>query len=211
MLLRSSSAPIFNSCLTHNKDPSSSSLESDPALTRIRSVSYTISFLSPLLNDEPIKKAHSALSQLDFHIPPKPKKNNPITLCHRKQPTLKSKDFEEEPEVKLRVYSKSSSSSSLSTLDRLFSSSGLGDRCMDHEQSVMGKETLEVGGGAGGEGGSRRGSDGGDNGGSGFFESNSHGSDSTDAYYQNMIEANPGNPLLLGNYAKFLIEVVFLG
>lgn len=30
---------------------------------------------------------------------------------------------------------------------------------------------------------------------------------STDMYYQTMLEANPGNPLLLGNYAKFLHEV----
>lgn len=29
----------------------------------------------------------------------------------------------------------------------------------------------------------------------------------TDMYYQTMLEANPGNPLLLGNYAKFLHEV----
>lgn len=33
------------------------------------------------------------------------------------------------------------------------------------------------------------------------------GSDITETYYQKMIEANPGNPLLLGNYAKFLKEV----
>eukprot|EP01018_Ginkgo_biloba_P010702 Gb_40449 [translate_table: standard] len=32
-------------------------------------------------------------------------------------------------------------------------------------------------------------------------------SNSTDAYYQKMLEANPGNPLLLRNYAKFLHEV----
>lgn len=30
---------------------------------------------------------------------------------------------------------------------------------------------------------------------------------STDMYYQSMLEANPGNPLLLSNYAKFLHEV----
>ena len=28
-----------------------------------------------------------------------------------------------------------------------------------------------------------------------------------DVYYQKMIKADPGNPLLLGNYAKFLKEV----
>lgn len=31
--------------------------------------------------------------------------------------------------------------------------------------------------------------------------------DSTDLYYQKMIEANPGNLLLLSNYARFLKEV----
>lgn len=31
--------------------------------------------------------------------------------------------------------------------------------------------------------------------------------DATDVYYRNMIEANPGNGLLLSNYAKFLKEV----
>ncbi|KAJ6741982.1 TETRATRICOPEPTIDE REPEAT (TPR)-LIKE SUPERFAMILY PROTEIN [Salix viminalis] len=46
----------------------------------------------------------------------------------------------------------------------------------------------------------------GDDGGSGFGESNK-GIESTDVYYQKMIEANPGNPLLLSNYAKFLKEV----
>lgn len=32
--------------------------------------------------------------------------------------------------------------------------------------------------------------------------------DGTHAYYQNMIEANPNNALFLGNYAKFLKEVI---
>ncbi|KAL4332894.1 hypothetical protein GQ457_07G041090 [Hibiscus cannabinus] len=35
----------------------------------------------------------------------------------------------------------------------------------------------------------------------------SDGNDGTDLYYQKMIEANPGNSLLLSNYAKFLKEV----
>lgn len=34
-----------------------------------------------------------------------------------------------------------------------------------------------------------------------------HRSEGTDAYYEWMIEANPGNPLLLSNYAKFLKEI----
>ncbi|KAL4308252.1 hypothetical protein GQ457_01G039980 [Hibiscus cannabinus] len=90
-----------------------------------------------------------------------------------------------------------SQSESCSIRRQLFSSSGLGD-----SGSVM--QTLIMGGGAGGGGES---GGGGGGGGSGFFESSSHGSDSTDVYYQKMIEANPGNPLLLGNYAKFLKEI----
>ncbi|KAK9071351.1 hypothetical protein SSX86_009919 [Deinandra increscens subsp. villosa] len=56
------------------------------------------------------------------------------------------------------------------------------------------------GGGGGGEG---KISGGGWNG-----NGNDHENDSTDLYYRNMIEANPGNPMLLSNYAKYLKEVV---
>ncbi|RAL41354.1 hypothetical protein DM860_010148 [Cuscuta australis] len=104
---------------------------------------------------------------------------------------------------------------------RLLSNSGLGEA----EEAVEGcsalaedrvPQTLVVGGGdgagggkiCGGGGGRGRGSDDG-------FGSGSHDHDSnrwnrhhnTDAYYQKMIEANPGNSLLLANYAKFLKEV----
>ena len=106
------------------------------------------------------------------------------------------------------------------------SSAGLGEPAAAAEEdggvAVVEKEkvlqTLVVGGGGAGGGGGRvcggggggGGSDGGD--GSGFgsdsYDSNRwHGHDSTDAYYQKMIEANPGNALLLSNYAKFLKEV----
>lgn len=64
----------------------------------------------------------------------------------------------------------------------------------------------EDGGGkicSGGRG--RRGGDGNDEGDGGFDGSDSDGG--SDAYYLKMIEANPGNSLNLGKYAKFLIEV----
>ena len=98
------------------------------------------------------------------------------------------------------------------SIRNLLSSSGLG------ESKPCGVEDgLAVGGGifGGGGGGCGRGSNGGDGhghghghgrGGGGAFESN-QGHESTDLYYQKMIEANPGNALLLGNYAKFLKEV----
>ncbi|XP_050235066.1 uncharacterized protein LOC126683260 [Mercurialis annua] len=69
---------------------------------------------------------------------------------------------------------------------------------------VIGGATGSGGGGGGccGGGGGKR-SDGGDgNGGSEFYRN-----ENTDAYYKKMISANPGNALLLGNYAKFLKEV----
>lgn len=69
--------------------------------------------------------------------------------------------------------------------------------------------TVLVGGGVGGIGGrfcGGGGSDGGDDGSFGFGDFN-HGNESTDLYYQKMIQANPGNSMLLSNYARFLKEV----
>ncbi|KMT00669.1 hypothetical protein BVRB_9g219590 [Beta vulgaris subsp. vulgaris] len=41
--------------------------------------------------------------------------------------------------------------------------------------------------------------------GSGFYSySSNSGHGSFEAYYQKMIKANPGDPLILGNYARFL-------
>ncbi|KAK8477785.1 hypothetical protein V6N13_139512 [Hibiscus sabdariffa] len=54
---------------------------------------------------------------------------------------------------------------------------------------------------------------GGDGGGSGTGDNewsswdSNNGNDGTDLYYRKMIEANPGNSLLLSNYARFLKEV----
>lgn len=36
-----------------------------------------------------------------------------------------------------------------------------------------------------------------------------HGKGSTEAYYQKMIETNPGNALILSNYARYLKEVSY--
>lgn len=107
---------------------------------------------------------------------------------------------------------------------RLLSSSGLdgavfGEEGDDVVERGSGLQTLVAGGGmgsggssgicggGGGDGAGGGGSDSGDEG-FGFYENNKNpGSDSTDAYYRKMIESNPGNALLLGNYAKFLKEV----
>lgn len=65
------------------------------------------------------------------------------------------------------------------------------------------RRAVEFGGGGDGSGGGGGGSGGGD------YErwDSNHGSGSMDEYYQSMIEANPGNSMILGNYAKFLKEV----
>ncbi|XP_057969632.1 uncharacterized protein LOC131158783 [Malania oleifera] len=75
-------------------------------------------------------------------------------------------------------------------------------RDIDHgvaSPGVVGGGGRRVGGGGGGGGGAS-------GGGGGFYDPNG-GNGNTDAYYQRMIEANPGDALLLGNYARFLKEV----
>ncbi|KAL8056238.1 hypothetical protein ABFS82_04G106400 [Erythranthe guttata] len=69
-------------------------------------------------------------------------------------------------------------------------------------------QTLVVGGGGGSRGGGSGGRGSSDGSGSGQQDpGNWNGREITDAYYETMIESNPGNPLLLANYAKFLKEV----
>ena len=76
---------------------------------------------------------------------------------------------------------------------------------MEEEREKTGLDTVVEGGGDGGHGvaGGRFSDD---------EDCNSSGGDhghggGVEEYYLKMIEANPGNPLLLGNYAKFLKEV----
>ncbi|XP_058780419.1 uncharacterized protein LOC131654037 isoform X1 [Vicia villosa] len=88
----------------------------------------------------------------------------------------------------------------------LFSSYSLDKQVLEHEEGgkkVVKLQTLVMGGGGMGcdDGGRICG------GGNGNGWENNYGRDETHAYYQNMIEANPNNYLLLGNYAKFLKEV----
>ncbi|KAI3814624.1 hypothetical protein L1987_14264 [Smallanthus sonchifolius] len=72
---------------------------------------------------------------------------------------------------------------------------------MDHEFLLFSTSGLYgTGGGGGGGGGEGKRSGGGGHG-------NDHEDESADLYYQSMIEANPGNPMLLSNYAKYLKEV----
>ncbi|XP_022143958.1 uncharacterized protein LOC111013740 [Momordica charantia] len=208
MLLRTSSTPILNSWLHQTKSPPS---ESDQChqLQRAKSLSLAASFHPPPPpSDDSAKKSTQNLLQSDAADP---RRKNRVPK--------KVKSKENGAAVRDRELSPASDSSS-SSIHRLFSSSGLGVNVPNYEarderrdECVL--QTMVVGGGMGsdggrvcGGGGGGRGSDGGgggDNDRSGF--NNHHGSKSTDAYYQRMIEANPNNALLLGNYAKFLKEV----
>lgn len=72
-------------------------------------------------------------------------------------------------------------------------------------------QTSMMGGGMKNNGGCKgggRGSDGANGKGWNLNEGNNHGRDKIDFYYQNMIETYPCDALLLGNYAKFLKEVI---
>lgn len=184
---------------------------------------------SPPHSDESTKKVMTspkpqALGESKAQDPPKlKKKKTNFPPSHdkfkpAKAPSSSAEKSEDQEEAKPN--SKAGSSS----MRRLLSSSALivaalGEEGCDVVERESGLPTLVAGVGmgsggssgicnGGGEGAGGGGSDGGD-GGFGFFENNKNpGSDSTDAYYRKMIEANPGNALLLGNYARFLKEVV---
>ncbi|CAI9113986.1 OLC1v1037446C1 [Oldenlandia corymbosa var. corymbosa] len=208
MLLRSSSSPILNSWVP-NSTGSSPEPENLPQLTRTRSISFSASFSIEDYHGRSPSSFTLCESEIKDHAAGVKKEKVRILRPRTPKPMKIREEKDEE-------------------MGRLLSSSGLGETvvvaaAVAAEEGcavVNGKEkvlqTLVVGGGAvGGSGGKVcGGGGGGGNGGdgSGFGsdsqDSNSwHGHDSTDAYYQKMIEANPGNSLLLANYAKFLKEV----
>ncbi|KAI8019824.1 hypothetical protein LOK49_LG04G01155 [Camellia lanceoleosa] len=116
------------------------------------------------------------------------------------------------------------------SLDRvLFLGSGLDEIVVDEECDVVGVRDWKlggvvVGGGAGyggggsltrggggrggGGGGGGGGSGGGDGDGSSRYWDSNRGNNITEEYYQKMIDAYPGDAVLLSNYAKFLKEVL---
>lgn len=201
MLLRSSSTPILKSWLHQPKD---SSPEPDfQVLQRTKSISLTTSLHSQLPIEDPTKKITTHAVQ-ESRLQ-KPKKST-LKIPHHtnKQDSKIDNNDQEEEEVAKPTSSR---------IQRLFSSSGLGERVVNEdEKESSGVQTLVMGGGvgdgasggiSGGDGGGRGSGDRDGDGGSDFY-----GSDSIDGYYQKMIEANPDNALLLGNYAKFLKEVL---
>ncbi|CAJ1955065.1 unnamed protein product [Sphenostylis stenocarpa] len=126
-------------------------------------------------------------------------RNQTPPICMSRSKVQQMKESGEVEETKQKVFKKKGKPPSVR---ELFSSSGLDEH---EEDDGTGKrdsrlQTSVMGGGMGSGGGRICGGCNGSGRGS-------HGRDWTDAYYQNMIEANPNNALLLGNYAKFLKEV----
>ncbi|PSR96074.1 Tetratricopeptide repeat protein [Actinidia chinensis var. chinensis] len=184
MLLRSSSTPILNSWIPNSRD-SSSEPDRSISLTRIKSLSRRASF--------------GGLS---------PGRDDPVINLTRPDPTKTTS-----PRPPVPTHRRTTSSGALSpcigdpvrnsTRPDIMSMAGAKPPVPTHRRKTS---STICGGGGGGERGS-----GGGNGSryrSGSYEpNNGPGHERTDSYYQEMIEANPGNALLLGNYAQFLKEV----
>eukprot|EP00262_Sarcandra_glabra_P016660 TRINITY_DN5493_c0_g1_i1.p1 TRINITY_DN5493_c0_g1~~TRINITY_DN5493_c0_g1_i1.p1 ORF type:complete len:337 (-),score=63.91 TRINITY_DN5493_c0_g1_i1:170-1180(-) len=232
MLLRSSSTPILNSWVPLSKEHSSDPDQISP-IPRTRSIaqlSVSLSSNSLLSNcPSPAEESNSGSSSanrmsrtmsetdlLDLSLPPAvPKRKQHLPPFAN---TLSSISVEEDEIEGEEQKEDSESKASLSALERLFSSTGL-DESVGGCCGMGGNNTTHVplvlggGGNPGGGGicGGRRGgggSDGGDgDGGYGFSEDSNNENNDADKYYRKMIEADPGNALLLGNYAKFLKEV----
>ncbi|KAB1199414.1 hypothetical protein CJ030_MR0G024305 [Morella rubra] len=187
MLLRTCSTPVLNSCLPHSKD-SSPEPDMGRQVPGPRFIRVASSFSLSPINGATTKKMTRALSETDLRGLSVTKKK-PLAETLGGLPVAKVEEtgfgysrmasLSEGCEVSVRV------------------NSGL----------LSGLVAGGVGGGNGSIcGGGGGGSDGGDDGGFAFGDSN-QGNDSTDFYYQRMIEANPGSSLLLGNYAKFFKQV----
>nr|GEW53879.1 hypothetical protein [Tanacetum cinerariifolium] len=102
------------------------------------------------------------------------------------------------------LLTKTSSETDLTThISRRRSLSCTRSSFLDVVEDVVGEEICSVGGGGGDGDGRMCGGYGGGKGGD-----HGEGNDGTaDLYYKTMIDANPGNSLILGNYAKYLKEV----
>lgn len=192
MLLRSTSAPILNSWLPQHCSRESSPEPESQLQRRSRSLSL---FSSKSIDGHTGEQLHKALSE-------------------RKDSVVKSRNDEKHNETPIprrqrrssldesRYTKKTLDRSSTFLVERLFSSSGLGEKASSDDRL----ETLVSGGGGGMGSSGGKICNGGGVGGSGINGGGSE--DATDTYYKEMIDLNPGNSLLTGNYAKFLKEVI---
>ncbi|KAK3439384.1 hypothetical protein EUGRSUZ_C04231 [Eucalyptus grandis] len=192
MLLRSASTPVLNSWSPHPKEPACPEPDAvRPPVSRTRSAPLAASScfsppLSPVEGPAGKRLARVARARSETNL-----QDVPLPLPRRRQPVagLLLDGFALEEEMgELGFDGVEESSYQIPVVDAGFLSVLVGG---------------DVGGGGGGGG---KICDGGGSGGYG-----SDGGDgregTTDSYYKRMIEADPGNPLVLGNYARFLKEV----
>ncbi|KAI3709449.1 hypothetical protein L2E82_39212 [Cichorium intybus] len=177
MLLRSSSNPALNSWFQQQNPKGLSSPEPDFIHRNRRSPASSLH--SSCSPSDSSKKISRASSESDLIGISHPKRRNSLSSVNS---LLSSVAVEEDVEAE-----------EIESRGLLFSSSGL-----DCNEGCGVQLMVDGNGGSGGGGkicGGRRGN------------GDYYGSDGTDVYYQSMIEANPGNSLILGNYAKYLKEV----
>uniref|UniRef100_A0A7N0TCX0 Uncharacterized protein n=1 Tax=Kalanchoe fedtschenkoi TaxID=63787 RepID=A0A7N0TCX0_KALFE len=177
MLLRSSSTPLLNSLGAKDSHPDVLEAAAVSHIPRNRSVSFA---LCSMASNDSTRKMARALSETSL-------KEMSSPVVRKATARMVQAVCEEEEDV-------------AGTLNRLFSSNGL----MEVEEGCgvgSGGGGMICGGGRGGGG-----SDGDDRGTPRNWDPD-HGSYATDAFYKSMISADPGNSLLLSNYAKYLKEV----
>lgn len=179
----------MNSWLQHSnsKDysPEPEILHRIPIARSVTLSALSSSSMSPIAGS--VNRMTRAPSETDLSAAPKRK---PFNYC------MFDEDDEEEDSSNGTVVDARLRTASFGSA--LFSFSKL-DEDENKRDGGLARVLVEGGGGSGG-------CDKNDKGISKFGDSN-HGNDSTDMYYRTMIEANPGNPLFLSNYAKYLKEV----
>ncbi|KAL1199347.1 hypothetical protein V5N11_015732 [Cardamine amara subsp. amara] len=191
MLLRTTSAPILNSWLPQHYSRESSPEPESQLQRRIRSLSL---FPSKSVDRHTGELLHQNLSEhKETLLKSKSNENDDNSPLSRRQ---RRSSLDEKSYTR-----KTLDPSSTFLVERMFSSSGLREKVGEDDRL----ETLVSGGGGGMGSSGGKICTGGGVGGSGVDGGGSE--DATDTYYKEMIDKNPRNSLLTGNYAKFLKEV----
>nr|VDD64982.1 unnamed protein product [Brassica oleracea] len=196
MLLRSTSAPILNSWLPQHCSRESSPEPESQLQRRNRSLSILSSKSIDRHTGELLHQTLSVHKESVHKSSNKENDSNDVISRRQRRSSL------DESSHGTAYRKKILDPSSTFLMERLFSSSGQGDKVCDDDDD--GLETLVSGGSGMGSSGGKI-CTGGGVGGSGVDGGGSE--DATDVYYREMINLNPGNSILTGNYAKFLKEV----
>ncbi|KAK4713092.1 hypothetical protein R3W88_018999 [Solanum pinnatisectum] len=188
MLLRSSSSPLL-------KQQYYSCRPREP-----KKYLSTLSSLSQLECNSVQKKMSKVLSETDLNRASSSSSSNSSNSCcmalHNLLFPITFDEEDKEDEIGLTNRLMLLSNSGLEMAER---------HEVEEEKHTRAAEQLVVdGGGSGGDGRGKKCGGGGGGGGDSDGDSSEF---SVDLYYTNMIQANPGNSLLLGNYARFLKEV----